>query len=181
MEKIILLAFLSCCVWWDIREGKIPNRVILFGIAAFFGGCFIRGPSQWDGAGGICFELLLFSGRIILTTAILFPLFLFRMMGAGDIKVMAVLTGWMGWHDGYEIIFYGLAAGAAWSFVYMLYKRILIKRFKVFLGYLLRIFQTKQILPYYCAANDVDGAGFCFAPFLWCGYGLWLAVQGGFL
>lgn len=174
-----MLIFLTSGALQDLKTGKIPNCLILLGAAAFGIAGFIRGPSLGYGAWEICLGLALFLLRIILTAGILFPLFLFRMMGAGDIKVMAVITGYMGLYIGFEIIFYGLAAAAAWSLFYMLRKRILMERIRYFLNYFKNLYQTERILPYCAFAGDRLQAGFCFAPFLWCGFCLWLTVGGG--
>ncbi|MCQ4838257.1 hypothetical protein NE556_24350, partial [[Clostridium] symbiosum] len=80
---------------------------------------FIRGPSPGDGSAAVFTVIALFFIRTFFTVIIFFPLFLFRMMGAGDIKVMAVIAGYMGMDRGVEIIFYGLAAAAVWSLFYM--------------------------------------------------------------
>lgn len=180
MGEFVLLLFLSGCALSDLKTGKIPNVLVLFG-AVSFGFCvFIRGPSsgyEIREAGTI---FLLFLARSLFTAGVFFPLFLFRMMGAGDIKVMAVTAGCLGVERGFEIIFYGLAAAAAWSLIYMLRKRILLSRIRYFLNYIKNIYRTECILPYYCACGQ-DGAGLCFAPFLWSGYCLWLAVNGGMI
>lgn len=173
MKKYAIFVFLSFCAWWDIRKRKIPNPAVLTAIAAFGIACFIRGPSG-NGVEEAFWGLSLFAGRVILTAVIMFPLFLFRMMGAGDIKAMAVISGYMGWYNGFEIIFYGLAVSAAWSVIYMLRKRILLRRINYFRVYFIRLFLAERMPAYYCAAEDTDGAGFCLAPFLWIGYMIWL-------
>lgn len=180
LEKFFLLLFLSCCSICDLRKGKVPNGLILLGVAAFAISGFIRGPSPgygvWEVFAGTAFFLI----RTVFAAAVFFPLFLFRMMGAGDIKVMAVIAGSMGMDRGIEIIFYGLAAAAAWSLFYMLKKHILVKRIRYFLNYIKNLLQTERLLPYY-TAGEPDRAGFCLIPFLWCGFCLWLAVYGGAL
>lgn len=178
MEGVFLLAFLSCCAFWDLRTGRVPNRFILLGAAAFAATVFIRGPSPECGREEVLEVLALSLLRMLFSSVILFPLFLFRMMGAGDIKVMAVITGYLGLSRGFEIIFYGLAAAAVWSLFYMLNKHILVKRIKYFLNYMKKIIQTEQIVPYYCIGEKSE-AGFCLVPFLLCGFCLWLAVNGG--
>lgn len=178
MEDFVLLFFLSGCALSDLKTGKIPNILVLLGVASFAISVFIRGPSFGYGGWETGAVFILFFARILFTAGVLFPLFLFRMMGAGDIKVMAVTAGYLGMERGFQIIFYGLAAAAAWSLIYMLRKRILLNRIRYFLNYMKNIFRTECILPYYCACAQ-DGAGLCLVPFLWCGYCLWLVVNGG--
>ena len=121
MEKFFLLSFLTGSALCDFRKGRVPNVLILFGTAAFGIAGFIRGPSPGDGSGAVFTVIALFFIRTFFTVIIFFPLFLFRMMGAGDIKVMAVIAGYMGMDRGVEIIFYGLAAAAVWSLFCLLY------------------------------------------------------------
>lgn len=178
MGDFVLLFFLSVCALSDLKTGKIPNVLVLLGIASFGLAVFIRGPSSGYGGGETGAVFILFFVRILFTAGVFFPLFLLRMMGAGDIKVMAVTAGYMGMDRGFRIIFYGLAAAAARSLIYMLRKRILLNRIRYFLNYIKNTFRTESILPYYCACGQ-DGAELCFVPFLWCGYCLWLVVNGG--
>ena len=96
MEKFFLLSFLTGSALCDFRKGRVPNVLILFGTAAFGIAGFIRGPSPGDGSGAVFTVIALFFIRTFFTVIIFFPLFLFRMMGAGDIKVMAVIAGYMG-------------------------------------------------------------------------------------
>ena len=93
MEKFFLLSFLTGSALCDFRKGRVPNVLILFGTAAFGIAGFIRGPSPGDGSGAVFTVIALFFIRTFFTVIIFFPLFLFRMMGAGDIKVMAVIAG----------------------------------------------------------------------------------------
>ena len=180
MEKFFLLSFLTGSALCDFRKGRVPNVLILFGTAAFGIAGFIRGPSPGDGSGAVFTVIALCFIRTFFTVIIFFPLFLFRMMGAGDIKVMAVIAGYMGMDRGVEIIFYGLAAAAVWSLFYMLKQHILAERIKYFLNYIKHLFQSEQILPYYPPGGP-DGMKFRLVPFLWGGFCLWLAIYGGAL
>lgn len=178
MGDFVLLFFLSGCALSDLRTGKIPNVLVLIGVASFGFAVFIRGPSPGYESLEAGTVFILFFARILFAAGVLFPLFLFRMMGAGDIKVMAVMAGYLGMGRGFEIIFYGLAAAAAWSLIYMLQKRILLNRIRYFLNYIKNIIRTESIMPY-CRACGQEEVGLCFVPFLWCGYCLWLGVNGG--
>ncbi|MCI8512476.1 MAG: hypothetical protein HFE83_10865 [Lachnospiraceae bacterium] len=63
-----------------------------------------QGP-DWAG-------LLGFFGRILGTCAVLYPFFLCRFFGAGDIKLAALCTGILGVEAGLLTIFFGLLAAA---------------------------------------------------------------------
>lgn len=108
-----------------------------------------------------------------------FPLFLFRMMGAGDCKMLALIGGYLGIADGSLVMFYGFLAAAFWSLLYMFRKKILIKRFHYFLTYVAVTLKTGQIAPYYDVVRDGTEEAFFLAPFFWCGYVFWLISQIG--
>ena len=90
---------------------------ILLGLA---GG--IAGALWGAGPGGDAFVLLAgLAARVIGTCAVFYTLFLCRMLGAGDIKLMALCTGLLGMGPGLLVIFSGLflaalrAAGMIWQ------------------------------------------------------------------
>lgn len=58
-------------------------------------------------------ESLGFSARVVGTCAVLYIFFLCRMLGAGDIKLMAVCVGVLGVRNGVIVIFCGLLAALA--------------------------------------------------------------------
>lgn len=179
MDIALLFVFLTGGAWQDLRRSRIPNWWISIGVVSFVTAQFIRAPS-----GGLPeFGLLMasFLLRIAAFVLVLFPLFLFRMMGAGDIKVMALMGGYLGIFHGITAIFYGLAASAVWSLLYMIHKKIFKKRIIYFLLYVSRFIKTGQILPYYKADRDDPQAAFCLIPFLWCGLCFWIAGQGGLI
>ena len=81
---------------------------ILLGLA---GG--IVGAIWGAGTGGDVFILLAgLAARVIGTCAVFYTLFLCRMLGAGDIKLMALCTGLLGMGPGLLVIFTGLFLAA---------------------------------------------------------------------
>ena len=175
MIFILLFLFLGGCAVCDLRTGKIPNLWLLLWLFLF--GVFL----MYEGRGRPVTAVLKFTADTALTGIVLFPLFLFRMAGAGNIKTAAVVNGALGILIGFEVIFYGLAASAAWSFIYMAQKRILLKRIAYFLKYMKNLSQTDQILPYYEAERDKAEAAFCLSPFLLIGFCIWMMTGGGSL
>lgn len=161
---LLLIVLLGSAVL-DIREYRIPNLWIL---AGFFGGLALTaleaGAGQvWLAAGGYIL-------RVLTCTAALFPLFVFRMIGAGDIKLMAVMAGFLGWESGFRVIIYGGIAGACLALAKLLLQKNLRQRLHYLLAYFGRLFRTKEIVPYYQAERDGYGAGIPFAFCLLAGY-----------
>lgn len=63
-----------------------------------------------DGGQWMVGDFMAFFTRVIGTCAVLYIFFLCRMLGAGDIKLMAVCVGVLGVRDGAAVIFCGLLA-----------------------------------------------------------------------
>lgn len=97
--------------------------------------------------------------------AMFFPLFLCRMMGAGDIKAMALLIGYLGPSLGSQALFVGFLTGGLLSLFKLLYRKELIKRLIYFQAYIRRFLYTRKITAYY--NPDRDGYGITI-PFTLC-------------
>lgn len=158
----------------DQRTGKIPNRYLLLWFVLFFAEAAVR-------RNGISFL-----AGVIFISAVLFPLFFFRMMGAGDIKLMALLGGVFGIRQGSILLFFGLLCAAIWSVFYLMRKHMFLKRIGYFLNYVKQTAENAEEIwkgarpePYFDAERDGREAAFCFAPFLLLGYLLWLLFSVG--
>lgn len=103
--------------------------------------------------------------RLLAVTSVLFLLFVFRMIGAGDIKLAALICGYLGFRTGFTAIGCGFFIGAFWSFLYMAVTGCFISRFSYFLAYFRSLLQTRKITAYYAASRDgydaVIPLGFC--------------------
>ncbi len=156
-----------------MREHKIPNWWILTG---FSGGLVLTvlaseaGQTGWAVGGYLL--------RVLAYTAALFPLFIFRMVGAGDIKLMAVMAGFLGWGSGFKAIMYGCVVGACLALAKLLMQGNLLQRLNYLLAYFRRLFRTKEIVPYYRAERDGYGVVIPFAFCLFVGYMGYL-LRGG--
>jgi len=96
---ILLWAFAVCAAYYDLRYRRIPNRLILTAAA---GGTVLAAAGGWSalrsGLGGMALGL-----------ALLFPFFLMRMVGGGDVKTLAV-TGIV---TGPGLLWFSFACGVA--------------------------------------------------------------------
>ena len=75
----VILIFLAAAALCDAVSRRIPNHLIL---AALFPGGFFLGPP--------------FLIRLFAVTALFYPLFRFRLTGAGDVKLLATVAAWSG-------------------------------------------------------------------------------------
>ena len=94
-----LAAVLGAAAVSDLRSRRIPNALVLAGLAMGFffqfvapegGGLFAR----WFGAVGPLKGLL----GVLMGLAIFLPLYMLRTLGAGDVKLLAMLGAWFGPH-----------------------------------------------------------------------------------
>ena len=78
------------------------------------------GTGALAGTAGI--RLLGYAGRVFGTCVILYPFFLCRMLGAGDIKLMAVMMGILGIWNGLTALFLGLFCALTAVFLKIIWK-----------------------------------------------------------
>lgn len=99
-----LFFFLVLAVIMDLRTFRIPNALTMAGMAAgVICQLYRAGPPGM-------FEAV---KNLICSILILFPLYLLKCLGAGDIKLLSVITIFLGWKQGMKISIYSLFAGAA--------------------------------------------------------------------
>ncbi|MDD3719005.1 MAG: prepilin peptidase [Actinomycetota bacterium] len=81
LRSIFLWMFAAGVTYYDLRYRKVPNRFVLLSAA---GGFALAAAGGWSACrAGLCGMLLGF--------ALLFPAFLLRMVGGGDVKSLAVI------------------------------------------------------------------------------------------
>lgn len=147
LQAELALLFTAGAVCMDLLTEKVSNRWIWLGLGA--GICCQAGM---HGARGFP----LFLGGILVPLAILFPLFLFRMMGAGDVKLLAVLGGILGCQDILKGIGCIFLLGAVLSFAFLISCGNLRERFSYFFHYLRVCGQEGRVLPYTNLGNGAE-------------------------
>lgn len=99
---LLLPAILATAVWFDVRQRRIPNLLIVIGLAVGLGSGALQGG--WA-------ELGRHALGAVAGLAILLPFFVLRVLGAGDAKLMAVVGGFTGVPPLLPIAFYTFVAG----------------------------------------------------------------------
>lgn len=97
LPLLVLGISLGAAVWHDVRSRRIPNRVVLAGTAGALllhvflpaGAGLFRPPS---GGMGVLFSLAGFATGLLL----LLPFYAMRTLGAGDVKLMAMVGAFIG-------------------------------------------------------------------------------------
>lgn len=82
----VLLTLVVLAAAWDVRTGRIPNRLTVAGVLAALVLRALAGPGALlDGLQGLGLGL-----------AVFFPLFALRAMGGGDVKLIAMACAFLG-------------------------------------------------------------------------------------
>ena len=106
---------MAYCAFMDIRYYRIPNRALEAVAAA---GLAVSAEACVSGAGSVGFwaaaaeGVVVFIMGLVLAAAAGFPFFLLRMVGAGDIKFMALVAGCFGLERGFWSVVIGLVSGS---------------------------------------------------------------------
>lgn len=157
MYELWIIAWLAVCAAFDFRIRRIPNGWILCGVAAVVFSVIASG----GGIAGIVWTFIWMLGGVLL----FFPLFYLRMLGAGDIKVFAVVFGMLGGKEGILICAVSFLTGALAGTVCLLKKKIVMERIIYALVYIKNLKNGGGIIPYWDAKRD----GYDMTmPFVWC-------------
>lgn len=98
-----LFFFLVLAVIFDLKTYRIPNALTMAGMAAgLIYNLYRAGPPGLPAG----------ATDLLISTAILYPLYMIQCLGAGDIKLLSVISIFLGWKQGLVISIYSLAAGA---------------------------------------------------------------------
>lgn len=152
---VIGIAFTAACM--DLATEKIANNGIL--AFALIG---IGYQLSTSGVTGLCRYL---SGAAI-PLLMLFILFVFRMLGPGDIKLLSVLGGIMGAAAIVRCIVISFLFGAALSAAFIVACGNLQQRLRYFADYVSHFIHTKEIRPYYKSGAQIENIHFSIPIFM---------------
>lgn len=124
---------------FDLATGKIPNGLILTAMGAGLG---------WQLWANGLRGLYSFMGGAAVPILLLGILFYFRMMGAGDIKLLAAMGGFLGPGRGLLCVVWSLLAGAVYAWGVLTYRQNLKERLLYFCTYMWNYLQTRKWEPY---------------------------------
>ena len=161
----LVIGILFMAVVFDLQRYRIPNLLTVTGITmGIVWSCYRDG---WKGVpetlAGIGFPIIL-----------LFVLHRLRMLGAGDIKLFAVIGSFIG-YSVWKVMLYSFIAGGCLALIQMLIHHSLVSRLKIFWKYSQKCFQSKTIISYESGFDQGDTNNvlhFSVAVFL--GFGCWL-------
>ena len=110
-----LLLLVSCAAVNDLATRRIPNRLLLAGLA---GAALLHLLSATPGA-----SLLAAGAGMALGFALFLPFYLLRGMAAGDVKLMAVVGAFTGAAEAFEIAVLAWCAGGVMALLVVLARR----------------------------------------------------------
>lgn len=145
IKVILLLLLVSIATYTDIKENKIKNKQILLFILL-----------------GIVLSILLggFSGLkdsllgIIVPFLLLFIFFVFRMLGAGDIKLFCAIGSIMGVNFVINNIIYSFLLAGIVVILKLLFTKKIISTFKGIYYYFANMFLTQSVSEFESTTND---------------------------
>lgn len=89
-----------------------------------------------------------FLGGTLIPVIALFPLFYCRMLGTGDIKVLAVLGGMLGIRRSILCLVGSFLVAAVLALPILIFRCDIRKRFQYFWFYIIQVYKTKTFPPY---------------------------------
>ena len=113
----ILLLLLGTAAWTDVRSYRIPNWLTGFGLLAGLLLSVWNVPHPMQG-------LMLAFGGVALGLFALLPLYLIRVLGAGDVKLMAMVGAFLGLPGTLHALAFVLVTGGLVAIAYALSRRI---------------------------------------------------------
>lgn len=114
-RTVVLFCLLVSAAVIDVRSHRIPNRLVLAGLA--FGLVYSAFVPFW-GKHGFLWSL----GGAAIGLGVLFPLWLLRMMGAGDVKLMAAVGSLLGLQAIPMALLASLATSSVFAIAFSLHK-----------------------------------------------------------
>lgn len=138
-DDCLALLFAVGAAGMDLQTQKIPNIWLCCGWMSGLGYQFLT--NQIQGIEG-------FAAGSLLPVALLWILFIFRMIGAGDIKLLSVLGGIMGVPAILSCLVWSVIFGAVLSAAILIICGDLPQRLNYFTNYFKLYFQTGKRVPY---------------------------------
>lgn len=145
IQKFSVLIVVMAAVLCDLHKRCIPNGIIATGLAwGFFYQCIFGGGI------GIC----LFLGGILIPVLVLGWLYYFRMIGAGDIKLLSVVGGFLGPYACMKNMITALFFGGMIALWIMVRRCLVWERLLYLAEYMNDYVQKKEWRPYLCEVEE---------------------------
>lgn len=151
---VVLYAFWAMIL--DLTRSRISNRYLLFGWAVGMVMAFLHSPPS---------GLIQFFGGAMLPILFLFILFYYRMIGAGDIKLLSVLGGMVGIRASLYLMICSFLAGGILSIGILTIRNSWSRRFRFFIHYVQNYTVTGVRIPYRPSSSGKENLHFAIPVF----------------
>ncbi len=145
MRMLFVLSVGTGAIFCDLHERKIPNPLIVAGM-------ILGAAWQWSAKGPP--GMVDFLAGAIAPLLALGILHYFRMLGAGDIKLLMVLGGFLDFAGSLKCIGVSFLIAAVFSVAVLFKHRILVRRLNYFVQYLHNYRKNKMWAPYIGGQED---------------------------
>lgn len=149
-----LCVILAAACGYDYKDHRIPNYLIL--LAAVWG----VGWQAWDGGGWGALSCL---GQAALVMAFMYPFFKIGGLGAGDVKLLGVVAGYLPFGKILIFLFCSLLVAAMISVVKMWRKRIFRQRVWYLSAYVKDVMRTGRWELYQADDAERKTMGTCLS------------------
>lgn len=158
LRFFFLLLFLALAAVWDLALHRIPRTLLWLWFFLGFG----LSPG------------IPYLGRCLLILCLLYPLWLLHMFGGADVRLLAVLGGWLGFRQAFLCFFYALLLAGVWGLMRLWRQRSLGLRLRYLWAYL-RCGDLGRGEPYRGPGREAAELPFAAAVFV--GVCLFLLIQ----
>ncbi|MEM5389015.1 prepilin peptidase [Paraburkholderia phymatum] len=111
---ICLLLLLAVAAGSDLHSRRIPNVLVVTGLTlALTVQCWLHGAAQGYSSWGL---------GVLTGGCLFFPLYLLRGMGAGDVKLMAMVGAFVGPELAFEIVLVTCTLGGIWALAVVVFR-----------------------------------------------------------
>lgn len=123
----------------DFKTYRIPNELILSGLVISFIFQFFRGS---------ILSILYCLGILLIVCIVFLPIYYIHAIGAGDIKLFAMICCFLGIRQGIQIIVVSFLIGGVFSIIKLFRHHIFCLQLQSLAAYFTQIYYLKKMVPY---------------------------------
>lgn len=139
-ELFIVSVLIFIAVYHDIKYRKIPNILVIIGLFLAFLKLVLSTLSVY--------ERLDFMFGLLIPISTLFLLFRIRALGAGDVKLLAMIGFMVGSQRILPIIIYSMFMAGIYGIILIFIEKDLIKRYKSLVHYIVSCVKKRCFISY---------------------------------
>ncbi len=165
-----LTGILAVAAYEDLSDYRIRNELIITGWCI---GLMYR--LYYEGVTGIINWMVCVVSSVVL----LFIFYLLRMFGAGDVKLLSVISGFIGTKNMLKVFVAALFIGSILSVIRCIRYGYLMSRLRYFAEYISLMISCRKIIPYYVKSRDGESVIIPFSVAI--GIGFYVVMSGYFI